>query len=266
LLAQEDPRVNALARTLDEGAPLDKINACNELAKMGPDVKKQTGKLIARTCFESTPQVAQAALAALEKVWPEMYEAGVALQKDTDDKFGVSEKRQKACEAIIKMPDGDAGLPFLINHLRVHLEKDDDFHKLNTALTPNIEAIKKFDLGNKDFQKILLAAASANNRKHKNRALAVQTLGELGEANPTLRRQFIPTLKAACNAICPDPRQPNHPKNNVEPVRVAGIEGLAKFGKDAQDQLSMLRKLKTDPNEAVRRAATSAVDTLEAAK
>jgi len=266
MLRAEDLRLNNLARTMKEGSPLDKIDAANELAKMGSDAKPVAGKNLAHACFDAVPKVAQAALSALEKVWPELYTPGVTLMKDTEDKFGVSEKRAEACEAIAKMPDGDAGVPFLLYHLRAHLEKDDDFHKLNTALAANAEALKKIAADNPNLHKILLSGASNFNVKHKNRALALQTLGEIGEANPKLRKLFIPTLRTACNAQSPDPRQPTHPKNDVRPVRVAAIEALAKFGKDSQPELPMLKKLKFDPVDEVRKAAKSAVDLLESSK
>ncbi|HEV3143595.1 MAG TPA: hypothetical protein VGZ47_06875 [Gemmataceae bacterium] len=265
-LQAEDPRLNNLARTMKDGSVVDKIDAAKELAQMGPDAKAVAGKNLAAACFDPVPKVAQTALAALEKVWPELYEPGVTLLKDNEDMMGVSNKRANACEAIAKLPDGDAGVPFLMHHLRTHLEKDNDFYRLNTALTPNVEALKQLAADNPAFHKILLTGASNFNVKHRNRALAVEALGTLGEANPKLRKQFIPTLRTACNAQSPDPKMISHPKNDVRPVRVAAIEALAKFGKDAQPELPMLKKLKLDPEDSVRKAAKSAVDVLEAVK
>jgi hypothetical protein len=212
------------------------------------------------------PKVAQAALAALEKVWPELYQPGVALMKDTEDKFGVSDVRANACEAMAKMTDGDAGVPFLLYHLRNHLEKDDDFHRLNSALEANVVALKKLAPDNPAFHKTLLVGASNLNVKHKNRALALQALGELGETNPKLRKQFVPALRTACNVQSANSKMIAHPKNDVRPVRIAAIAALAKFGKDAEPELPMLKKLKLDPEDSVRKAAKSAVDVLESAK
>ncbi|HLW64409.1 MAG TPA: hypothetical protein VKS79_03755 [Gemmataceae bacterium] len=265
-LHAEDPRLNNLARTMKDGSPVDKIDAAKELGQMGADAKAVAGRNLAAACLDPVPKVAQAALAALEKVWPELYQSGVTLLKDNDDKFGVSEARANACDAIARMTDGDAGAPFLLHHLRAHLEKDDDFHRLNSALEANVAALKKLAADNPAFHKLLLAGASNLNVKHKNRALALQTLGELGETNPKLRKQFIPTLRTACTAQSPNPKMISHPKNDIRPVRIAAIGALAKFGKDAEPELPMLRKLKLDPEESVRNAAKSAVDLLESGK
>jgi hypothetical protein len=265
-LHAEDPRLNNLARTMKDGSPVDKIDAAKELGEMGPNAKAVAGKNLASACLDSVPKVAQAALLALEKVWPELYQPGVALLKDTEDKFGVSEVRANACESIARLTDGDAGVPFLLFHLRNHLEKDDDFHRLNSALEANVVALKKLAADNPAFHKILLTGASNLNIKFKNRALALQTLGELGDTNPKLRKQFIPTLRTACNVQSPNPKMISHPKNDVRPVRIAAIEALAKFGKDAEPELPMLKKLKLDPEDSVRNAAKSAVDVLEKPK
>jgi hypothetical protein len=265
-LRAEDPRLNNLARTMKDGSPVDKIDAAKELGQMGPDAKAVAGRNLAAACFDPVPKVAQAALAALEKVWPDLYQPGVALMKDNEDKFGVSDVRANACDAIAKLSNGDAGVPFLLYHLRNHLEKDDDFNRVNTALEANVAALKKLAADNPAFHKILLAGASNLNGKHKNRALAVQALGELGETNPKLRKQFIPTFRTACNVQSPNPKMISHPKNDVRPVRIAAIEALAKFGKDAEPELPMLKKLKLDPEESIRKAAKSAVDLLETTK
>ena len=112
----------------------------------------------------------------------------------------------------------------------------------------------------------MLTGASNFNLKHNNRALAEQTLGELGEANSKLRKLFIPTLRTACNALAPGPRMIGHPKNDVQPLRVAAMEALARFGKDAQPDWPMLKKLKLDPVAEVPKAARSVVDLLESPK
>src|SRR5437763_611388 len=142
----EDPevirlRVAALARELDGGGADDKVKAAGELAKLGAD-GRPAAKALTRVCVDPSPRVSQAAMNALEKVWPELYQAGAALLKEKDDALGKSPKREEAARTIVRLgDDAAAGVPFLLHHLRDHLDKDDDFFGANPALVASVDAL-----------------------------------------------------------------------------------------------------------------------------
>jgi HEAT repeat protein len=264
----EDPaviklRVTALARQLDGGTAEDKIKAAGELAKLGAD-GRPAAKALTRLCVDPSARVSQAAQNALEKVWPELYEAGMALLKEKDEALGKSPKHEEACQIILKLgDDAPAGVPFLLQYLRGHLEKDDDFFGVNRGLAA-VDAVSHLAPADPAFHKILVAAGAATNVKHANRALALRTLGDLGESNTKVRRGFIPVLKQALTAMPTTPGMRTHPRYNLDQVRRAAVEALGKFGKDARAELPALKKIKAnDPVDAVRKSAADAVAKIE---
>ena len=260
-------KVTALTRQLGSSDPDEKIKAAGELAKLGPD-GKPAAKSLARLCADPSAKVNQAAMTALEKVWPELYKAGTILLHDKEDDFGKSPKRVEACNTIMRFGDGaEAGVPFLLQHLRNHLDKDDDFFGINKALAASVDALIKLAPNDPAFHKLLTAGAAPTNIKYANRALAIRALGDLADSHPKLRSTFLPPVKHALTAMPINAGMRSHPKFNLDQVRQAAVEALGKFGKDAKSELSALKKIKnTDPIEAVRKAAADAVAKIEGDK
>src|SRR5262249_4300651 len=169
---------------------------------------------------------------------------------------------------ILKLgDDAVAGAPFLIQYLRNHLEKDDDFFGLYAGLVAAADALRQLAPADPAFHKVLIAGAGAANPKHANRALALRTIGDVGESTPKARRGFLPVLKQALTAMPANPVMRNHPKFNLDQVRQAAVEALGKFAKDATPELVALKKIKaSDPVDAIRKSAADAVAKIEGEK
>lgn len=254
-------KLAAAMRVLKDSSGAEKITALHDLAKLG-EAGKPAAKLVADACFDSSNKVRLAAMETLEKIWPEMYEAAVLLLRDNEERFSKSEKREKACKMIGDLAEGaEAGIPFLLAHLKAHIEKDNDFFGVNSALSANVEALNKLVPENKTYHKTLIAAVTSSSIKPRHRALAIEALGDLGESHSALRRQFLPTLK---QAVVIGQLKKDEPAGAA--IQVAAINSMAKFGKDARGQLSLLKKLKFDKSDQVRKAAAAAVESIEADK
>lgn len=254
-------KLAAAMRVLKDSSGPERITALQDIAKLG-QAGKPAAKLVGDACFDPSAKVRTAAMDALEKIWPEMYEAGVALLRDNEDRFSKSEKREKACQMIAGLTENaDVGIPFLLAHLKAHLEKDNDFFGVNSALSANVEALNKLAPENKTYHKTLIVAVTSPGIKPRHRCLAITTLGDLGQEHPALRRQFLPTLKQGLVI-----GQLQRDQSAGPAIQVAAIDAMGKFGKDARIQLSLLKKLKQDRSDQVRKAAAAAIESIEGDK
>src|SRR5262245_9238144 len=97
-------KVTSLSKQLESGTVTDKIKAAGDLGKIGPDARG-AAKALGKAAVDPSAKVSQAALEALEKIWPELYQAAVILLKDKDEQFNKSDKRAEACNTIATSGD-----------------------------------------------------------------------------------------------------------------------------------------------------------------
>lgn len=257
-----DKKAIALGKAMDVGGPSEKIRVAGEFAKMG-DSARAGAKYLAKACTDTNPKVSVAAFEAMEKVWPEIGEAGLVLMSDKEEQFNVSEKRAKACQTLLDL-NVDAGVPFLLHHLRMHIGTDSDAFRVNSALSANVDALKKLAPDDATFHKTLVLAAGPTNQKHRNRALAIATLADLVETQSKLRKDALPIFRATVLMSPANPQYRNGNREQLAELRAAAVAGLGSCGKDARSDLARLKELKfKDDSETVRKLAGDAATRIE---
>jgi hypothetical protein len=260
----QEKNLEQLIKQLRNRATADRPRIAEELGKLGEGAKPAARALCEGITESSTSKLHTACLEALEKVWPELYKLVVTILRD---------KSEIAKAEAIKTvqtygDDGIAAVPVMLDNLkrqaavrwstfgedrpRTEFMNSETFRKYGGYPTPSIvatiEAMKKLDPKNADYVKIMLAASSVTNKAQANRALAIEALGDLAEDNAGHQRQIKQSLVAALA----DTR-----------LRAVAIRSLGKLGPNAKDQLATLKKLKFDPLEEVRQAATEAIERIQ---
>jgi HEAT repeat protein len=244
--AQGSKEVDALIKQFKGGSTPDRIKAAEGFAKLGEEAKP-AAKLLCEAAVSGQPKLAAACLEALEKVWPALYTPVVAAITEKDPR-----KRAEACRTIgLLGDDGAIAVPVLIESLKRCVANDDEYwYEVNPAVSAAVETIKQLAPTNADFTKLMLLAAGPVNKHYYNRGYVLETLGDLAETNAKIQKQVRQSATAAL-------------ADSQSQVRVAGVRTLGKLGPAAKDSLSLLKKLKFDPDEKVRQAAGEAIERIQ---
>jgi hypothetical protein len=254
----------ALAKAMETGSVSEKLRCAGELAKMG-ETARPAAKSLANLCCDPNPKINLPAWDALEKVWPELTKLGLTLCRDAADNFSGGDKREKACKDIAALGENaEAGVPFLLYHLRTRIGVEESSSPVNSVLSANCEALKKLAPTDPTFLKTLSLASQPVNQKPRNRVLAITTLGDLAETNTKLRKDAMLIFKGNMLVLPNTPLGRNLSKEQTTEIRTAAIIGLGKCGKDAKGELPNLKKVKFgDESEQVRQAAGDAITRIE---
>jgi len=260
---EDNKEARELVKALKAAKPIDRIKAAQELGKLGKRAKDAATPLCLAV-VDPDPGVRRAALDALETVAPELQELVITLAMD-----GAS---LAVCEKIRGM--GEAGVPAarLIRE-QVRLTSAAAISDNRSPVLPrtgrNAEPWYEECFGvlvqvlpDEETFRVIAATLDMDtsglqaSAYTKIQAEAIDSLANLGMSKNELRGPATQALLAVLRRPDPAP-EPIHGS-----LHLATIRALKSFGPAARDALPALRKLKFDPLEHVRAAATDAIKTI----
>jgi HEAT repeat protein len=230
---------------------------------------KERARPAARALCEATVDpseaVRRAALEALEKVHPELYKRVVVLLVDANP-----HNHTQASGALRGMgKDAEAATPVLLAHLRLHSgpprpNQDTIFglkYPYADSARADIGALAKLAPTDPEVIKLLMDLSEhlpANNPFYGGQVQlsAVEALREIGKNYPEQRKRIVPALIAAAG-------EEDRRRGFGAQQSLAAIRALGDFGPDARAAVPALKKLKLHPEDAIRQAASSALEKIE---
>jgi HEAT repeat protein len=229
-LVPDDPAPHVAALRKKGATPAEKIEACRQLAAMGPDAK-DSARALCEAMVDRDYEVRDVATEALGKVYPEL-----ARMLAFGDR---GRSRERWVTGLCAMgPDGAAAVPVLLAMMRDGRKKS-DLPYVAQALT--VVGAKDKDV-TAEAIKLLRTSESAGVRAVVAKALPLMENGKSG----------IPLLIS----VATDPYSP-------QSVVVAAVHALGKFGRDAQQALPALQRLSRSRDSEVRDAAANAYERIK---
>ncbi|VTU01233.1 ---NA--- : : HEAT_2 [Gemmataceae bacterium] len=244
---KEESDIEKLAKELRHKDARVRIKAAKGLGEKGGDAAP-AARALCDALLDPSPQVAVAALEALEPVRPDLYKPLAAMLLDKD-----REKHVKAVQELGLM--GEKAAP-VVNVLLVRLR--------NELATRNVKRL--YNRGLTDFERAAFAAirqikpddpetvklykvmAGPANQDGYARLEAILFLTDWAAEDETRRKEVLPLLRAGldnptCQAAC---------------IKLSGG-----YGPLAKEFVPLLKKLKLAKDEATRQAAGEALDRIE---
>jgi HEAT repeat protein len=268
--------VAKLVRDLQSKDSADRIRAAEALGQL-----KEEGREAARdlcdAATDSEVTVRRAALEALEKVAPTIYNPVSTLLTD-DNEFN----HIQAVGRLEKMgEEGSVATPVLIAHIKWNASKhnagsadEDDllgsdsesrlFHpqiRSDRMLFADVVALLQIAPKEPGTVRVMIELITPETNRGCDRvvrARAATALGELAKGQHDLRQDIVKALVTAT-----DKRDYEVRWNSDEEARVTAINTLAQIGPDAKEAIPALKKLKLCPEMAIRRAAISALEKID---
>ena len=208
---------------------------------MGADGVEASEALLAMLTDKS-PAVQQGAMDALEKVNPDLHKPIIALLVDNDKVSAIAQLEKMGADAR-------PAVPTLIRFYQIQAARDPGTGTRNRYSFVILTALYAIDPDNKDFQTLLVSAIPVTQASDSSlRRLAITYAMEMVKANKLDTARLVKPLLSALG----DP-----------PCKLMAIQGLGDLGAVAKDALPILKKLKTDPEQMYRDAATEAVKKIE---
>ena len=256
-----DPEIAALAKKLKDIDPKTRLKAIEDLAKKGEKAAPVADKICDAT-MDSNVQVRLAALASLEKIRPDLYKPLIELLFDKNNFI-----RDRAITKLSEM--GKDASP-VVNILATQMISAFSFSKYGsisyqspiTGSTGHYEAFLR--------GKMLLSAI--NNIQNDHASIKPTLLLLARPTNLDVDFRFK-CLDALITDAAGDPLKekklmlPVTDGIQQDPRRISEyVIRLGKFGKLAESQLPVLKKLKLSPDSAACDAASKAVEQIEADK
>ncbi len=284
-LPQPDERLQPILPALKARKSEERLRAVEELGRLGEAARPAARNLCDVLVSDPSQAVRQAALAALEKIHPELHKPLVVLLVEAD-----AQKNRDAARDLGRIGrDGRAALPVLLAHVRNAPAKFQDLAPSVIAadaealaqVAPDDAATHKALL---DLTKFTLRNRSRDEIGRPARAAAVQALGEIVRSHPDQAKDIAPGLAAAAKAMADGEVRAQavsllgavaeaHPnlRAQIAPALLglvrqgehAAIVQLGKCGREARDAVPVLKQLKLHPLAAVREAATDALARVE---
>ncbi len=250
--AQTRQKLVPLLKNLKDKSATVRQKALEQIADMGADGAEASEGLLAMLTDKSVADQ-RGALDALEKVNPALHKPVLTLLVDKDDNA-----KQAAIKRLGDM--GAEGKPAVATLIRFYIWQAP--YKVGTGGQRYgyviLTALKEIDPENKDYLDLLLTAAAvtpisfnARNREIFDSNIRVTAIRYILEAVKSGNMDGARAVKPLLSAL--DDKQ----------CRVQAINALGALGAVAKDALPTLEKLKTDPVQTYRDAATEAVKKIE---
>jgi len=246
---KEESELEKLAKDLRHKDVKVRLKAVKSLAEKGEDAAPVAGPLC-DALMDRSPQVAVAALEALEKVRPDLYKHVSTLVLDKDP--------YKQLEAIRELGlMGEKANPvsnLLLARLRTVLATRFNFNDGLSAvgLSPveraYFTAIRQIKPDDVETIKLFKVMAGVTNRDSYARLEAIRFLNDWAGDDAARRKELLPLLKAGLD----------DPVCQVECIKISGS-----YGSLAKDFAPLLRKLKLSSVETIRNAASEALDKID---
>jgi serine/threonine protein kinase len=242
----------ATAKDLKAREAAKRIKALEQLAGYGPDANI-VGEQLIEALTDKIPAVQTAASDALQKANPKVYPHVVTLLFGNDKVGAVKQLEQLGAEAAITVP------------LLLYLLDNPPLHRSGMSVVPVdfgdlFATIAKIAPKDKRFATAVLAAVArpipASDAKMVGAGMFIP--GTLG-----LRRISAVQQLSVIDADVADKVKSLVAALGDGQAMKQVIEALGGYGKDAAPALPLLKKLKLAPNDAVREAATRAVEKIE---
>ena len=221
-----------------------RVKAAETLGDMGENASPAS-EALCEAITDQSPQVATAALDAMQKVRPDLYNPLSTLILDKD--------KNKQAAAIVEfalMGEKAAPvLPVLRAKLKTVLSKD-VFGQggLSRSSKACFDALQQINPQDQETFKLLLFVASPQSKNSAAKLEAITLLCIIAGEDEACRKKILPVLKGGL-----DDRS----------CLIKCMEVLGEYGKLAKDALPQLKKLKLSSEETVRKAANVAVDRIE---
>jgi HEAT repeat protein len=241
---KEQSELEKLAKDLRHKDVKVRLKAVKSLAEKGEDAAPVAGPLC-DALMDRSPQVAVAALEALEKVRPDLYKHVSTLVLDKDPK-----KQLKAIRELGLM--GEKANPvfnLLLARLRTVLATRFNFNVgLSDVERAYFTAIRQIKPDDVETIKLFKVMAGVTNRDSYARLEAIRFLNDWAGDDAARRKELLPLLKAGLDdPVCQE-----------ECIKISGS-----YGSLAKDFAPLLRKLKLSSVETIRNAASEALDKID---
>ena len=221
-----------------------RVKAAETLGEMGENATSASESLC-EAITDQSPQVATAALDAMQKVRPELYTPLSTMILDRDER-----KQAAAIMEFALMGEKAAPvLPVLRVKLRTVLSKDTIGQRdLSPRSKACFDALQQINPQDPETFKLLLFVASPQSKNSAAKLEAITLLCIIVGDDEASRKKILPVLIAGLdNKKC----------------LVKCMEVLGEYGELAKEALPQLKKLKLSAEEDIRKAANVAVDRIE---
>jgi HEAT repeat protein len=283
-----DERLAPWVEALKSKRSQERLQAVEELGKLKEAARPAAHALCETLVSDSAPPVRRAALDALEKVYPELHAPVVVLAVEANP-----EKHAAAARDVAALGEqGQAAVPVLLFHLRTAPTR---FPSQAAALmAEDAQVLGQIAPDDVVVQKTLLELTRLTLTLPRQRgdiggpvrAAAIRAVGDLLDKRPEAAKHVVPGLVTATRGMTDSEVRgqaiallgraaENHADLRrqiaaafVTLVNAGDTRVVAQFGKcgrDAQDALPLLKKLKLHPVETVRIAANEAIGQIEGA-
>jgi hypothetical protein len=248
----KNPKLAALVKKLKDPKAKVRLESVEEIGKMGEGAA-EAAKPLCDALLDRSPQVAEAALKALEEVRPDLYKPLSTMLLDID-----GTKHEKAI-AELGLMDKDATPVLNLLHIRLRRELADGFLPSGgfTSIQKDLfHAIRRIDPDDGLTISHYKAIAAPGTQNVFARQASLVALRVWAGDDEKRRKELIPLAIAGL-------------ASDDSVFLVTGslqsycIEMLADYGPLAKSALPALKKLKLNSLAEVREAATKAVDKIE---
>ena len=245
--ARTREKLAKLVKDLKGGSLGVRTTALRELQVMGSDAIEASDVLILAT-LDKSAAIQRDAIDALEKVNPALNKAVVTIMVDHDENAKIN-----AIDGLSQMgEDASPAAPVLIRLYQRNLESRAMYGR------SILNALAQMTPGSKDVEKIVLDAVGFVPRGRPNDYYATPDgplrLTAIGLTSRLIKEGHIEASKAV--------------KPLVSAIRdvhcsLAAIAALGELGPDAKEALPALKQLKVSPSNALREAASEAMDKIQ---
>lgn len=245
--AKLDAELEKMTKDLRHRDVKVRVAAVKALGEKGVDAGP-AARSLCDALLDQSPQVAVAALEALEKVRPDLYKHVSTMVLDKD--------RQKQMTAIQELgllgEKANPVITVLLARLRTELAtrnvKGLHARGLSEFETAYFSAIRQIKPDDSETIKLYKVMAGATNQDGYARLEAILFLSDWAAEEEARRKELLPLLKSGLdNPVC-----------QVPCIKLCGT-----YGALAKDFVPLLKKLKLSNNENVRMAASTALDQIE---
>lgn len=239
-----DERVALLVKYLRSTDASIRVKAANSLRQVGPAAAAQAGSALCQATFDTSPQVRQAALEAIEKVLPKLYKPVSTILIDSD-----AAKRTAAFDELKKMGgDAEPVAPLLAGMIRRDAFRQGEGASLN--VTQCISILGETNTKNPEVFKVLADQAAFARMENARKQAILTALQSLTDDDAALRKQVYGLFRASMT------------DTNAE-IALLAIRHVATYGGEAKEALPVLKKIKLSGNAQIRDAASEAVEAIE---
>jgi len=259
-----DPELAAIAAKLKDKNPKVRLKAVEDLAALG-DKAAPVAEAVCDATMDPSGSIGLAALAAIEKIRPDLYKPLVDLLIDKDS------KKNTAAITTLRLMGEDA-LP-AINLLSARMkaafaQTDYGANQFGPRVGKSSSLVSPYDFGkeylstieaikpdHESIKAIRLQLAKPTNHVFSHRFECLKALIDGAGGDEAEKKKLLPLVVVGLQQ---DPKR-------TDPRHTAiYLEYVGQFGKLAAGQLPALKKMKLSTVDSIRDAATKAVDQIEA--